>query len=397
MTVNINAAPERTPVPPFDLVIFGASGDLALRKLYPAMAHRDNEGVLPPDSRVIAMVHQERHIADLPREIEERLRGEGLEGETIDRFMARLTILQADANIPASFAALAKTLAEAGEKSGEQAGRVRAFYLSTAPDLFVPICRNLAAHHLLDGEARVILEKPIGSDLKSARVINDAVVAVIPESRTYRIDHYLGKETVQNLLVLRFANTLFERSWSSRRYRPCPDHGRGNRGAGGACRVLRRIGALRDMVQNHVLQLLCLFASEPPNMLEADAVRDEKTACSQGAAPDHRARMCCAPACAGNMRKARSTAMRARLRRGTRQSQRHRDLRRAEMRGRHLALGGRAVLPAHRQAAGAALFRDRRRLQAGAALDFLAALHRRLWPPTASCSGFSRTMACNST
>ena len=278
MTAKFSATPERTPVPPFDLVIFGASGDLALRKLYPAMAHRDNEGVLPPDSRVIAMVHQERHIADLPREIAERLDGEGLAADTIARFMKRLIILQADAHDPASFAGLAKALGKAGARAnaGEKDGRVRAFYLSTAPDLFVPICRNLAAHNLLEDEARVILEKPLGSDLASARVINDAVAAVIPESRTYRIDHYLGKETVQNLLVLRFANTLFERSWSSRDIDHVQITVAETVGLEARAGYYDRIGALRDMVQNHVLQLLCLFASEPPNMLEADAVRDEK-------------------------------------------------------------------------------------------------------------------------
>ncbi len=262
------AAPERTPVPPFDLVIFGGSGDLALRKLYPAMAHRDSEGVLPPESRIIAMVHQARHITELPGEITARLAKEGLAPETIQRFMRRITILQADAHDTSSFAGL---VAELGSNQ-----RISAFYLSTAPELFVPICQNLAVHRLLDGKARVILEKPLGSDLASARVINDAVAAVIPESRTYRIDHYLGKETVQNLLVLRFANTLFEQSWSSRDIDHVQITVAETVGLEARAGYYDKIGALRDMVQNHVLQLLCLFASEPPNMLEADAVRDEK-------------------------------------------------------------------------------------------------------------------------
>lgn len=262
------ATPERTPVPPFDLVIFGASGDLALRKLYPAMAHRDSEGVLPAESRIIAMVHQARHVQDLPPQIVARLTKEGLCAETIDRFMRRITILQADAHDAASFAGLAEALG--------QSPHVRAFYLSTAPDLFVPICRNLAVHGLLEGDARLILEKPIGRDLASARTINDAVAAVIPENRTYRIDHYLGKETVQNLLVLRFANTLFERSWSSRDIDHVQITVAETVGLEARAGYYDKVGALRDMVQNHVLQLLCLFASEPPNQLEADAVRDEK-------------------------------------------------------------------------------------------------------------------------
>jgi glucose-6-phosphate 1-dehydrogenase len=261
-------APERTPVPAFDLVIFGASGDLALRKLYPAMAHRDSEGVLPPESRVIAMVHQESHREKLPPRIADRLAEEGLDAVTIARFMARITILQADAHDPASFGDLAAML--------RGSDHIPAIYLSTSPDLFVPICRNLAAHDLLGGKARVILEKPIGRDLASARAINDAVADVIPESRTYRIDHYLGKETVQNLLVLRFANTLFERSWSSRDIDHVQITVAETVGLEARAGYYDKVGALRDMVQNHVLQLLCLFASEPPNQLEADAVRDEK-------------------------------------------------------------------------------------------------------------------------
>lgn len=265
---SASAAPERTPVPAFDLVIFGATGDLALRKLYPAMAHRDDEGVLPPESRIFAMVHQARHIHDLPARIEARLVAEGLAAETIARFMRRVVILQADAHGSTSFSDLAAALAASSH--------VRAVYLSTAPDLFVPICRNLATHGLLDGGTRLILEKPIGRDLASAREINDAVAALIPESRTYRIDHYLGKETVQNLLVLRFANTLFERSWSSRDIDHVQITVAETVGLEARAGYYDRVGALRDMVQNHVLQLLCLFASEPPNQLEADAVRDEK-------------------------------------------------------------------------------------------------------------------------
>ncbi|HUN10852.1 MAG TPA: glucose-6-phosphate dehydrogenase [Rhabdaerophilum sp.] len=264
----VSSQPERTPVSPFDLVIFGATGDLALRKLYPAMAHRDSEGVLPPESRVIAMVHQPGHRETLPGRIAARLEQEGLDRVTIERFMARITILQADAHDPESFAGLAEQLLPSS--------RIPAFYLSTAPDLFVPICRNLAAKGLLAGEARVILEKPIGRDLASAKAINDAVAEVIPENRTYRIDHYLGKETVQNLLVLRFANTLFEQSWSSRDIDHVQITVAETVGLEARAGYYDKVGALRDMVQNHVLQLLCLFASEPPNQLEADAVRDEK-------------------------------------------------------------------------------------------------------------------------
>jgi glucose-6-phosphate 1-dehydrogenase len=150
------------------------------------------------------------------------------------------------------------------------------FYLATAPDLYGPICRNIGAAGLVSPQSRVVLEKPIGHDLESAREINDQVGEVFAESQTFRIDHYLGKETVQNLLALRFANSIFERLWNT----DVIDHvqitvaetvgleGRGN--------YYDHAGALRDMVQNHLLQLLCLMAMEPPVSLDADRVRDEK-------------------------------------------------------------------------------------------------------------------------
>jgi glucose-6-phosphate 1-dehydrogenase len=154
--------------------------------------------------------------------------------------------------------------------------RVRVFYLATAPDLYGPISRNIGAAGLATPQSRVVLEKPIGHDLESARAINDQVGEVFAEKQTYRIDHYLGKETVQNLLALRFANSIFERLWNT----DVIDHvqitvaetvgleGRGN--------YYDHAGALRDMVQNHLLQLLCLMAMEPPVSLDADRVRDEK-------------------------------------------------------------------------------------------------------------------------
>ncbi len=154
--------------------------------------------------------------------------------------------------------------------------RVRAFYLATPPDRFIPASRALKSAGLLEGGTRLVLEKPLGQDLASARAINEAVAAVLPESQTYRIDHYLGKETVQNLLVLRFANTLFERSWSERDIDHVQITVAETVGLEARAGYYDKIGALRDMVQNHVLQLLCLFAIEPPNMLTADAIRDEK-------------------------------------------------------------------------------------------------------------------------
>jgi glucose-6-phosphate 1-dehydrogenase len=266
--IRPEAAPQRTPVPPFDLVIFGASGDLALRKLFPALAQRNQEGVLPPESRILAIVRKDEDVEGVPRQIAGRLEEEGLAASQIEDFLRRLTMVQADAQKPETFKALRTALGDTD--------RVRSFYLSTPPDLFIPICQNLAKADILTPTSRVILEKPLGRDLASAREINDAVAAILPESRTYRIDHYLGKETVQNLLVLRFANTLFERSWSSRDIDNVQITVAETVGLEARAGYYDKAGHMRDMVQNHVMQLLCLFAIEPPNMLEADAVRDEK-------------------------------------------------------------------------------------------------------------------------
>ncbi len=258
--------PERTPVPDFDLVIFGASGDLALRKLFPALARRDAEGVFPATSRVIGVV---RGNPDENRaKVEEWLRSDEIPQAEIDAFLKRLVFAQVDAREPKTFGNLKTVLGDSK--------RIRAFYLSTPPDLFIPICRNLASAGLLNDDSRVVLEKPLGKDGRSAREINDAVAQVLPEARTYRIDHYLGKETVQNLLVLRFANTLFERSWSYRDVDHVQITCAETVGLEARAGYYDGVGALRDMVQNHVLQLLCLFALEPPNTLSADAVRDEK-------------------------------------------------------------------------------------------------------------------------
>lgn len=265
---SLQTAPERTPVPSFDLVIFGAGGDLALRKLFPALAQRNREGVLPGDSRILGVVRKPEDVEGLPKQIAARLAEEGLAPAQIEAFERRLTMVLLDAVKPETYGALKQALGDTD--------RVRSFYLSTPPDLFIPICENLAAADILTPTSRVILEKPLGRDLASAREINDAVGRILPEDRTYRIDHYLGKETVQNLLVLRFANTLFERSWSSRDIDNVQITVAETVGLESRAGYYDKAGHMRDMVQNHLMQLLCLFAIEPPNMLEAGAVRDEK-------------------------------------------------------------------------------------------------------------------------
>ncbi|MBV8062234.1 MAG: glucose-6-phosphate dehydrogenase, partial [Nevskia sp.] len=187
----------------------------------------------------------------------------------VESFLAMIDYRPLDATKDAGWAEFAAALREHGE-------RVRVFYLATAPDLFAPICGRLAEAGLNRGESRVVIEKPLGRDLASANAINDAVGRAFGEQQTFRIDHYLGKETVQNLTVLRFANALFEPLWKAEHI----DHvqitvaetvGLETRG-----RYYDKSGALRDMVQNHILQLLCMVAMEPPVTIAPDAIRDEK-------------------------------------------------------------------------------------------------------------------------
>jgi glucose-6-phosphate 1-dehydrogenase len=260
------------PVETFDCVVFGATGDLTLRKLLPALYYRFRDGQMPPDSHVIAAARSdlddEEYRKRASKALKEHVARDDLDTETADRFCRRLSYVRLDATKPdADWQALANIL---------DAERVRVFYLATSPDLYGPICRNLGEQALVTEKSRVVLEKPIGHDLDSARQINDDVGAFFSEAQTFRIDHYLGKETVQNLLALRFANTIFERLWNA----DVIDHVQitvaetvGVEQRGG---YFDHSGALRDMVQNHMLQLLCLVAMEPPVSLEADRVRDEK-------------------------------------------------------------------------------------------------------------------------
>lgn len=262
------------PVPTFDCVIFGATGDLTMRKLLPALFHRFRDRQFDEACRILAAARTELEDEAYRRQAEAALRRHvavetAEQEEELRRFLALLCYLRIDGAGEAGWERLAALLAERPD-------HVRPFYLATSPELYGPICRNLAEHGLISPQARIVLEKPIGHDLASARAINDAVGTVVPEAQIFRIDHYLGKETVQNLLALRFANTIFERLWNA----DVIDHVQitvaetvGVEGRGG---YYDRSGALRDMLQNHMLQLLCLLAMESPVSLDADAVRDEK-------------------------------------------------------------------------------------------------------------------------
>ena len=264
--------PKIIPVPVFDCVVFGATGDLTLRKLLPALYYRVRDGQVTPESRIIGAARSD--IGDdgfrqrAMQALKDHVAAADLNSAMVDRFGACLRYTRLDAAQPdADWDGLRQLLDPA---------RVRVFYLATSPDLYGPICRNIGRADLVTPNSRVVLEKPIGHDLASAREVNDRVGEVFSEARIFRIDHYLGKETVQNLLALRFANTIFERLWNT----DVIDHVQitvaetvGLEGRGG---YFDKAGVLRDMVQNHLLQLLCLIAMEPPVSLEADRVRDEK-------------------------------------------------------------------------------------------------------------------------
>jgi glucose-6-phosphate 1-dehydrogenase len=254
------------------LLLFGATGDLAGRMLLPSLYALDSDGLLSDKLRILGTARTELDDAGFRERAEAALKEHLPEGfyqaDVAKRFLARLGYVTLDINDKQGFGKLA-------EKVGDPCQGL-AIFLSTAPSLFKPVIEGLEAAGLACDNARMALEKPLGSDLKSSREINDAVAAAFPENRTFRIDHYLGKETVQNLLALRFANVMFEPMWNGEHI----DHvqimvaetiGLENRGD-----YYDGAGALRDMVQNHILQLLTLVAMEPPSDFDPTAVRDEK-------------------------------------------------------------------------------------------------------------------------
>ncbi|WP_332690723.1 glucose-6-phosphate dehydrogenase [Devosia sp.] len=260
------------PVQAFDYVVFGATGDLTKRKLIPALYHRFKDGQFDEECRIIGASRSKLSDADFQKvardAIAQYVEKEYQDEKVIDRFIKIFSYVAVDASNPEASGDLGKALRDDPKI-------VRAFYLAVAPDLFEPIAEYLAKKKLYRRDARVVIEKPLGHDLASSMEINDGVAKIFKEDQVYRIDHYLGKETVQNLLALRFANALFEPIWNSAHI----DHvqltvaesvGAGTRG------YYDESGALRDMVQNHMLQLLCLVAMEPPASDDADALRDEK-------------------------------------------------------------------------------------------------------------------------
>ncbi|UXI68971.1 glucose-6-phosphate dehydrogenase [Tahibacter amnicola] len=263
---------QATPVEPFDLVIFGGTGDLAARKLLPALFHRFVDGQIVPGSRIVGVARDalsDEEYRERVREAIGRSAGSAATDHAIDAFLPLVHYRPLDARRDAGWGEFADLLRS-------DSHRVNVYYLATSPEIFVAICDRLRDHGLNEGAVRVVVEKPIGRDLSSAAAINDAVGRCFAEHQIYRIDHYLGKETVQNLVALRFGNVLFEPLWNAENIDNVQITVAESIGVEWRAAFYDNAGALRDMVQNHLLQLLCLVAMEPPSSLAPDAVRDEK-------------------------------------------------------------------------------------------------------------------------
>ncbi|MGO3243930.1 MAG: glucose-6-phosphate dehydrogenase [Halomonas sp.] len=265
-------APLGDPNHAIDLALFGALGDLAMRKLFPALYHLDREGLMPESTRIMGLARQEHDAASFRKMVnaalQKRLKSSEQDKPSLERFLARLDYLKLDFSSVEGYDAIRQW------RKGSP--RPMVIYLSVGARIYGDICRHLQASKSLDDDSRVVVEKPIGYDLHSSVEINDAIGAVFPESRIYRIDHYLGKETVQNLIALRFANPLFGTQWNQNNISHVEITVAEKVGIEGRWGYFDEAGQLRDMVQNHLLQLLCLIAMDPPSNLDADAIRDEK-------------------------------------------------------------------------------------------------------------------------
>lgn len=261
------------PVEPFDCVVFGGTGDLSERKLLPALYHRQIAGQLSEPTRIIGASRAElddhgfREFAGSA--LSRHLPAEEYDSDEIERFLSRLSYISVDAKSDRGWDELVRVVTDGGSK-------VRAFYLAVGPSLFGEISKRIGSHGLINDKTRIVVEKPIGRDLASARTLNDTIGSTFAEEQIFRIDHYLGKETVQNLMALRFANALYEPLWNSAHIDHVQITVAEAVGVEGRAGYYDRAGALRDMVQNHMLQLLCLVAMEAPPSAEAEAVRDEK-------------------------------------------------------------------------------------------------------------------------
>ncbi|WP_374673408.1 glucose-6-phosphate dehydrogenase [Ideonella sp.] len=257
----------------FDLVFFGGTGDLTWRKLMPALFQAFRHGKLPAGGRILAVARDDRSDADYRAFIQERFAevepSKRPSDEEFARFAALLHYRRMDLSQPDDYTGLKVWLDSRGADT-------KVLYLATSPHLFPVVCEQLGAAGLNGPDVRVVLEKPLGHDLASAQEINRVVRSVFTEAQAFRIDHYLGKPAVQNLMALRFANALFEPLWRRESIANIQITLAESIGVGTRGDFYDRTGALRDMVQNHALQLLTMIAMEPPSSSDADAIRDEK-------------------------------------------------------------------------------------------------------------------------
>ncbi|MCU1717216.1 glucose-6-phosphate dehydrogenase [Pseudomonas sp. 5P_3.1_Bac2] len=265
-------------IEPCTLALFGAFGDLALRKLFPALYHLHAAGLFASDSKILALgreVAGEQPLAVIEQALRRHVPEDELDAAQLNSFLARIGWLNIDFQDSAAYAALAELL---------DAKAPIIAYFATAARVYGAICAGLASAGLAE-RTRVVLEKPIGHDRESARRVNQEVARYFPEERIYRIDHYLGKETVQNLIALRFANSLFESQWNQNHISHVEITVAEQVGIEGRWGYFDQAGQLRDMIQNHLLQLLCLIAMDPPSDLSANSIRNEKVKVLQALAP----------------------------------------------------------------------------------------------------------------
>jgi glucose-6-phosphate 1-dehydrogenase len=259
------------PVDDFDLVVFGGTGDLARRKILPALYLRFVAGQMPETARIIGAARGEMDDAGYHSFVETALKEfvptARRTDATLAAFLAQCRYVRVDATGDAGWPDLAAAL---------RPGVIRAFYFSVAPSLFGALAERLHSHRCAGPACRIVVEKPFGHDLASARALNATLAEHFVEDQIYRIDHYLGKETVQNLMAVRFGNILFEPLWNSQFVDHIQITVAETVGVGGRGAYYDKSGAMRDMVQNHLMQLLCLTAMEPPSHFDPSAVRDEK-------------------------------------------------------------------------------------------------------------------------
>ena len=268
------------PVDEFDLVIFGGTGDLARRKILPGLFRRFLSGQMPPASRIIGAARSDLDTEGYRKLIAEAVAefggDEANNDKGLEAFLQQLHYVPIDAKGEGGWTQLASIVRQ---------DVVQAFYFSVAPSLFGDLAERLHTNKIANPQSRIVVEKPFGRDLASARALNETLAAHFDERQIYRIDHYLGKETVQNLMAVRFGNVLFEPLWNNHYVDHIQITVAETVGVGGRGAYYDKSGAMRDMVQNHLMQLLCLIAMEPPGQFEADAVRDEKLKVIRGLQP----------------------------------------------------------------------------------------------------------------